>query len=66
VPKRKPLTPDEARATVRHRWDHDPAGIDKRINELVARMPAATDEQRTQLALLLTIPPAQRDHRVAS
>jgi hypothetical protein len=57
---------ERARKAAEARWEHDSSGINARIDELVDRMPAATDEQRARLAMLLTIPPAQRDHSVAS
>ncbi len=55
-----PLTPTEhARLAARGRWDRDPRGIDRRIDDLVSRSSAITPQQRDRLAhLVVTVGPA--------
>jgi len=38
---------------IKRRWEQDPAGLAKHVDQVVARAPALTEDQKARLALAL-------------
>jgi hypothetical protein len=54
---RNKLSPEQRSKNNKHaikiRWENDPAGLDRHVDQVVARAPALTEDQKARLALAL-------------